>query len=167
MIYEDFKVSDTDESVLDLSQILMVILRSDSAQSFNTRWDETIITMKKQSDEEILDKLCYCELQQSEQLSHCCLCTCKILFKKVNRETTPDSNKWWSNTWSRQKVRSISLFVKDNMTSSPLALLQPKGKGKRNCGRLRTMDIHRSMLSRRKVWSEPPSREEARPQRNK
>ena len=56
MTYEYFKDSDTDESVLDLDEIF---LRSnDKVQSFNTRWDEAIIAMKKQpSDEEILENV--------------------------------------------------------------------------------------------------------------
>ena len=54
MIYQYFKVSDTDDSVLDLNEILKVELKNDNVQSFSTRWDETIIAMKKQPDEEVL-----------------------------------------------------------------------------------------------------------------
>ena len=56
------------ESVLDLNEIAKVDLENDSIQSFNTRWDETIIVMKKQSDEEVLEILFYRQLQQPEQL---------------------------------------------------------------------------------------------------
>ena len=42
MIYEYFKVSDTDESVSDLNEILKVQLKNDNVQSVCTRWDETI-----------------------------------------------------------------------------------------------------------------------------
>ena len=52
MIHEYFKVSDTDESVLECNESLKVDLKKDNAQSFNARWDETIIAMKKQPDEE-------------------------------------------------------------------------------------------------------------------
>ena len=54
MIYEFSKVSDKDESVLDLNGILKVELKNDNVQSFNARWDETMIAMKKQPDDEIL-----------------------------------------------------------------------------------------------------------------
>ena len=37
MIYEYFKVSDTDESVLDLNAILKVELKDDNVQSLSTR----------------------------------------------------------------------------------------------------------------------------------
>ena len=57
MIYEDFKVSDTDESVLNLNEILKDELKNDNAQPFSTRWCEIRIAMKKQPDEEILDNL--------------------------------------------------------------------------------------------------------------
>ena len=41
MIFEYFKVRDTDESVLDFSEILKVEWKNDNVQSFNTGWDET------------------------------------------------------------------------------------------------------------------------------
>ena len=66
MIYEKFKVSDRDESVLDLNETFKVELKSDRVQSFNTCWVE-IIAKKKQRDDEILENLCHRQLQQSEQ----------------------------------------------------------------------------------------------------
>ena len=59
MIKEYFKVSDTDEFVLDLNEILKVVLKIGIFTSFNTRWEEAIIAMKKLSDDEILEIL-YC-----------------------------------------------------------------------------------------------------------
>ena len=55
MIYEYFKVYGTDDSVLDLNEILKVELQNDNIQSSTTRWDETMIAMKMQFDEEILE----------------------------------------------------------------------------------------------------------------
>ena len=68
MVYEYFNLSDTDESVLELHEIWKVELQDDKVHPFNTRWDETIITMKKQADEEILDDSFHQQLQQLEQL---------------------------------------------------------------------------------------------------
>ena len=51
MMYEYFKVSDKDESVLDLNELLEVELKSDNVQSFNTRWDESIFAMEEQLEE--------------------------------------------------------------------------------------------------------------------
>ena len=50
MIYQYFKVGDTDESALDPNEILTVELKYDNAQSFDSRWDETIIALKKRCD---------------------------------------------------------------------------------------------------------------------
>ena len=41
--------------VLDLNEFLKVELKNDNVQSFNTRWDETVIAVKKQPDEEVQD----------------------------------------------------------------------------------------------------------------
>ena len=51
MIYECFKVSDTDESALYLPEILTVHVKNHDVQSFNTRWDGTLIAMKNQPDD--------------------------------------------------------------------------------------------------------------------
>ena len=47
-------------------------------------------------------------------------------YKRVNLETAPDWQRWWSSAPNRQFVRSISLLVKDNLESLPLALPQPR-----------------------------------------
>ena len=57
MICEYFKVSDTNESVLDLHEILKPNLIRTTVQSFDTRQDETITAMKNQHDEKNLEKL--------------------------------------------------------------------------------------------------------------
>ena len=48
MTYEHFKISNTDCTVLDISNLLKSELRSDSVQTFDSKWDETIIAMQKQ-----------------------------------------------------------------------------------------------------------------------
>ena len=70
MIYEYFisrSVTQTNPS-RTLIEIFKVELKNVNEQWFITRWDETIITMKKQIDKEILDNLCYRQMQQSEQV---------------------------------------------------------------------------------------------------
>ena len=59
IIHEYFKV----QTSLSWTS-LKVELKNDNVQLFNTRWDETIIAMKKQFDDEFYDRL----LQQSKQL---------------------------------------------------------------------------------------------------
>ena len=51
-------VSDPDGFVLDLDQILMVDFEHGTVQSVNTRWDETIMAMKKHTEEEMLVFFC-------------------------------------------------------------------------------------------------------------
>ena len=42
---------------LDMPDLLKIELRGDNVQTFDTKWDETIIAMLKQPDEELLYKL--------------------------------------------------------------------------------------------------------------
>ena len=55
LIYENFKVSDTHESVSDLNEILNVELKNHNVQSLNTQWDETTIAMTTQPESESRD----------------------------------------------------------------------------------------------------------------
>ena len=52
MIYEHFKIIDTDGTVQDISDLLKIELRCDSVQTFDTKWDETITATHRQPDEE-------------------------------------------------------------------------------------------------------------------
>ena len=67
MNYEHFKISDTDGTVLDISDIMKIELRSDNVQTFDTKWDDTIV-MQKQPDEELLDNLYTRQLETSDQI---------------------------------------------------------------------------------------------------
>ena len=115
---EYFKVIDTDESVLDFNEILKAELKNDNEQSFNTRWEETMIAMKKQPDGQILDNLNYRQLQQSEQLNPLLsLCIQDTVHKGESRDHTRLKDILWSDTWSGKFARSMSLLVKDNFKS--------------------------------------------------
>ena len=122
------KVSDTVGSVLDLNEVLQVELKHGNVQSFNVRWDETTMTMKKQPDEEIQDNLFYGQLQQSKELkaiavsSHSRHCS-----KKVNRETTTDLLFLMVVRYWEPNIREKHLFFRDTqLKKAPLALLQAR-----------------------------------------
>ena len=68
MICEYFKVSETHESLLDVNAMLKVEVKKVNILPFNTRWDETIIAMKTQPDEETPENGTYRQFQLSEQL---------------------------------------------------------------------------------------------------
>ena len=53
-------------------------MKGDNVQWFNTRWEETIIAMKKQPDEEILYIIVSFNSHNSS--GHCCRCTFKKAF---------------------------------------------------------------------------------------
>ena len=107
MICEYFTFSDTDESVLDLSEFKKVAWKN-NIQSFDALWDETRIAMKKQPDEEILEIF----VNIVSFVVHC-----KVQFNKVHRESAPDFKKM---VWTTIFVRNISQILK----SPPLPQLQ-------------------------------------------
>ena len=73
------------------NEILKVEMKNDNAQSFNTRWEETILAMKYDPDDEIWDFVYHRQLHLSEQLKFLLpLYMFKILFKRVNLKTTSE-----------------------------------------------------------------------------
>ena len=49
MIYEYFRVSGAHDTVLDYADLFSVTLRDDNVQEFDTRWDEVLLSMSKNS----------------------------------------------------------------------------------------------------------------------
>ena len=92
----EFQVSDTDESFLDLNEILKDELKNDKVQSLCTRWDETILAMNKQTDEQILENLC--SFQQSQQLEPLLSLYIQDTVEKNESRDCTRLNKWWSDT---------------------------------------------------------------------
>ena len=148
MIYKSFKVSDADESVLDHNEILMVELKNDNVQSFNTRWNETIIAMKKQTYEEILETILFRQLQLSDQQ--------KPLLSLYNQDTV---QKGESRDYARLKKMAVRYLeqkdrekhfssrerqlenLKKPASGATAAKGKSKGKGKRNCGALEWISV--------------------------
>ena len=72
-------------------RFLNVEMKNDNAQSFNTRWEETVMTMKYDPDDEIWDFVYHRQLQLSEQLKSLLpLYMFKILFKRAILKTSPE-----------------------------------------------------------------------------
>ena len=64
MIYELFQISDTDGTVLDISDLLKAELKGHNVRSFDTTWDDTIIAMQKQPDEGLFENLYFRQLKK-------------------------------------------------------------------------------------------------------
>ena len=156
MIYEYFKVSDTDEAVSDNKEVFKVELKNANERSFNTRWGETMIAMKKQTDEEILATL-WPSASKSEQLE-----PLSSLYIQDIVQTGE------SRDYTRPKqmvVRYPELNTRENHFSSHEKQIwkarlwrccsqkQVQGQRQEQNLRLRTLDDERSMLPKRNVWN--------------
>ena len=127
MICEYFTFSDTDESVLDLSEFKKVEWKN-NIQSFDALWDETRIATKKQPDEEILEIF----VNIVSFVVHC-----KVQFNKVHRESASDFKK--------MVVRHLDHNIREKHFSD---LEKPATASTAAKGRT----TKRSVLSRRSVW---------------
>ena len=68
MIYENFRVTGVDDSVLDYADLFSVVLRNDNIQDFYTRWDEILLSMEQFPRDDILESLYKLGIRESEKL---------------------------------------------------------------------------------------------------
>ena len=57
MIYEDFWVTGAHEAVFDHSDLFRITLHDDDVQEFDTRWDEVMLSIRKEPPNDILQSL--------------------------------------------------------------------------------------------------------------
>ena len=68
MIYDYFRVTGAHDTVLDYADLLSITLRNDDVQEFDTRWDETFLSMTKIPSDDILESLYILRVPESDQL---------------------------------------------------------------------------------------------------
>ena len=66
MVYDYFKIRGTSEALLDVTDLTKVTLKGDKVRGVNTKWDETVLSVKTIPDEEILEYVYKLQLRTSE-----------------------------------------------------------------------------------------------------
>ena len=67
LIYEYFRVTGANDSVENYAGLFTVVLRNDDAQEFDTRWDETRLSMTRIPPDDVLESLYKLGIRESEQ----------------------------------------------------------------------------------------------------
>ena len=68
MIYEQFRVTGTDDSVENYTDLFTVSLRNDDIQEFDSKWDGNLSSMTKIPSDDILEGLYKLRIRESEKL---------------------------------------------------------------------------------------------------
>ena len=68
MIYDCFRVTGANDSVLDNADLFSIGLRNDDAQDLDMRWDENRLTMTKIPPDDVLESLYKLRTRESDQL---------------------------------------------------------------------------------------------------
>ena len=66
-IYQHFKVTDLETSVMEFTDLCNLRLRGDNLRGFNTAWDDTLLGMKRIPDEDYLESLYRAQIKESSQ----------------------------------------------------------------------------------------------------
>ena len=67
MIYDYFRVTGAQDTVLDYADLFSATLHVDNIQDFDTRWDEVLLSMSKIPSDEILESLYKLRIRESDQ----------------------------------------------------------------------------------------------------
>ena len=68
LIYEQFRVTGTDDSVENYTDLFSIVLRNDDIQEFDSEWDGILLSMTKIPHDEILEGLYKLIIRESEKL---------------------------------------------------------------------------------------------------
>ena len=68
LIYEFFRVTGTDDSVENCTDLFTIALRNDDIQEFDSKWDGILLSMTKIPHDNILEGLCKLRTRESEKL---------------------------------------------------------------------------------------------------
>ena len=68
MIYEQFLVTGTDDSVENYTNLFTIVLRNDDIQEFDSKWDGILLSMTKIPHDDILEGLYKLRIRQFEKL---------------------------------------------------------------------------------------------------
>ena len=68
MLYQHFRITGTNESVLEVSDFVSFILRGEDVQGFDTKRDGVLLSMTETSKDDILENMYRQKLRNSEQL---------------------------------------------------------------------------------------------------
>ena len=68
LIYEYFRVTGANDSVENCADLFKVGLRNDDIQEFDSKWDETLLSMTHIPSDDILESLYKLRIRESEKL---------------------------------------------------------------------------------------------------
>ena len=67
-IYEYFRVTGANDSVENYADLFTIVLRNDDIQEFDSKWDETLLSMTQIPSDDILESLYKLRIRESEKL---------------------------------------------------------------------------------------------------
>ena len=69
MIYEQFRVTGTDDSVENYTDLFTIVLRNNDIQEFDSKWDGILLSMTKIPPEDFLEGLYKFRIRESENVT--------------------------------------------------------------------------------------------------
>ena len=158
LIYEQFRVTGTDDSVENYADLFTISLRHDDIQEFDSKWDGILLSNAKIPHEDILEGLYKLRIRVSDEL--------KTVLELYDLET---HQKKLGPDYLRLKImvkRSIEQEIRNKNLGTRSGNFEKNARGQRsrdktactkNSWRLLAMGSQRAMCERRQLQFPPRS----------
>ena len=90
LIYEQFRVTGTDDSVENNTDLFTIALRNDDIQEFDSKWDGILLSMMKIPHDDILQGLYKLRIRESEKLKT----VLELYDLETQKKLGPDYHRW-------------------------------------------------------------------------
>ena len=116
MIYEQFRVTGTDDSVENYTDLFTILLRNDDIQEFDSKWDGILLSMTKIPPDEILEGLYKLRIRESEKL--------KTVLELYDLETHQKKLGLDYHRWKTMVKRSIEQEIRNKNLGAEAEILR-------------------------------------------
>ena len=102
LIYDNFRVTCVNRSVLDYADLFSIVLRNDNIQELDRRWDEIFLSMEQFPPDDIVESLYKIRIRDSEKI--------KTVLELYNINSSGEGETWLSQTDDKGKKRYWAKF---------------------------------------------------------
>ena len=102
LIYEQFRVTSTDDSVENYTDLFTIVLRNDDIQECDSKWDEILLSMTQIPSVDILESLYKLRIRESEKPRPYWNCYIwRFIRRKLDLIITDWKTVWYKEVSSR------------------------------------------------------------------
>ena len=155
LIYDQFQVTGTDDSVENDTDLFKIVLRNDDIQEFDSKWDGILLSMTKIPHDDILEGLYKLRIRESDKLKT----VLELYDLETQKKLGPDYHrlKAMVKRSIEQEIRNKNFGVRSGNFEKNAVVKNPGDKTActKNSWRLLAMGNQRAMCERKQLQFPP------------